>query len=211
MKVLLVNGSAKEKGCTYTALAEVEKTLRQKGIETEIVWLSAGALRDCIGCGQCGAKPGACAFDDDGINAIIQKAKKADGFVFGTPVYYAHPTGRILSALDRMFFAGKSAFAHKPGAAVASARRAGTTASVDVINKYFMISEMPVVSSTYWNMVHGSKPEDVAQDKEGMQIMRNLGRNMAWMLKCIEAGKRQGVFVPQNEYGEKTNFIRSLG
>ena len=192
MKVLLINGSAKEKGCTYTALAEVEKTLKQEGIETEIVWLTAGMLRDCIGCGQCNTKHRGCIFDD----------------VFGTPVYYAHPTGRILSALDRMFFAGKTAFAHKPGAAVASARRAGTTASVDVLNKYFTISEMPVVSSSYWNMVHGSKPEDVMRDKEGLQVMRNLGRNMAWILKCIEAGRQQGILIPQNEYGEKTNFIR---
>ena len=208
MKVLLVNGSAKEKGCTYTALAEVEKTLQQEGIETEIVWLTAGAIRDCIGCGQCNTKHKGCIFDDDCINEIIEKAEKADGFVFGTPVYYAHPTGRVLSALDRMFFAGKSAFAHKPGAAIASARRAGTTASFDVLNKYFTIAEMPVVSSTYWNMVHGSKPEDVMQDKEGLQVMRNLGRNMAWMLKCIEAGRQQGISIPQNEYSEKTNFIR---
>ena len=208
MKVLLINGSAKEKGCTYTALAEVEKTLKQEGIETEIVWLTAGMLRDCIGCGQCNTKHRGCIFDDDCINEIIQKAEKSDGFVFGTPVYYAHPTGRILSALDRMFFAGKTAFAHKPGAAVASARRAGTTASVDVLNKYFTISEMPVVSSSYWNMVHGSKAEDVMRDKEGLQVMRNLGRNMAWILKCIEAGRQQGILIPQNEYGEKTNFIR---
>lgn len=208
MKVLLINGSAKEKGCTYTALAEVEKTLKQEGIETEIVWLTAGMLWDCIGCGQCNTKHRGCIFDDDCINEIIQKAEKSDGFVFGTPVYYAHPTGRILSALDRMFFAGKTAFAHKPGAAVASARRAGTTASVDVLNKYFTISEMPVVSSSYWNMVHGSKPEDVMRDKEGLQVMRNLGRNMAWILKCIEAGRQQGILIPQNEYGEKTNFIR---
>lgn len=208
MKVLLVNGSAKEKGCTYTALAEVEKTLQQEGIETEIVWLTAGAIRDCIGCGQCNTKHKGCIFDDDCINEIIEKAEKADGFIFGTPVYYAHPTGRVLSALDRMFFAGKSAFAHKPGAAIASARRAGTTASFDVLNKYFTIAEMPVISSTYWNMVHGSKPEDVMQDKEGLQVMRNLGRNMAWMLKCIEAGRQQGISIPQNEYSEKTNFIR---
>lgn len=208
MKVLLINGSAKAKGCTYTALTEVENTLKQEGIETEQVWLGAGALRDCIGCGQCNTKHPGCIFDDDCINEIIAKAKEADGFVFGTPVYYAHPTGRILSALDRMFYAGKSAFVHKPGAAIASARRAGTTASVDVLNKYFSISEMPIVSSSYWNMVHGNSPQEVMQDKEGLQIMRNLGRNMAWLLKCIEAGKNQNITAPNNEYTEKTNFIR---
>lgn len=208
MKVLLVNGSPKEKGCTYTALAEVSKALEQEGVETEIVCLGAGAIRDCIGCGQCNMKQPGCVFGDDCINELIAKAKEADGFVFGTPVYYAHPSGRVLSALDRMFYAGKSAFAHKPGAAIASARRAGTTASVDVLNKYFTIAEMPVVSSSYWNMVHGNKPEEVLQDKEGLQVMRNLGRNMAWLLKCIEAGKAQGIEASENEYGEKTNFIR---
>lgn len=208
MKVLLLNGSAKENGCTYTALSEVEKSLNQEGIETEICWLGAGAVRDCIGCGQCNKEHPGCVFEDDCINEIIAKAKEADGFVFGTPVYYAHPSGRILSALDRMFYAGKSAFAHKPGAAVASARRAGTTASVDVLNKYFTIAEMPVVSSSYWNMVHGNKPEDVLQDQEGLQIMRNLGRNMAWLLKCIKAGESQGITIPENEYTHKTSFIR---
>lgn len=208
MKVLLVNGSPKQAGCTYTALAEVAQVLEQEGVRTEIVWLGAGTVRDCIGCGQCNTKWEGCIFDEDCINEVIGKAKEADGFVFGTPVYYAHPSGRILSALDRMFYAGKSAFAHKPGAAIASARRAGTTASVDVLNKYFTIAEMPVVASSYWNMVHGNCPAEVKQDREGLQVMRNLGRNMAWLLKCIEAGKSQGIEFPQNEYGEKTSFIR---
>lgn len=208
MKVLLVNGSAKEKGCTYTALSEVADTLQQEGIDTEIAWLGAGALRDCIGCGQCNTKRPGCIFSDDCINEMIAKAKESDGFVFGTPVYYAHPSGRVLSALDRMFYAGKSAFAHKPGAAVASARRAGTTASVDVLNKYFTIAEMPVVSSSYWNMVHGNRPEEVLQDKEGLQVMRNLAKNMAWLLKCIEAGKHQGIAIPANDCSVRTNFIR---
>lgn len=208
MKVMLVNGSSREKGCTYTALSEVSDSLNQEGIQTELVWLGQGALRDCIGCGRCNARHPGCVFDDDCVNEMIAKAKEADGFVFGTPVYYAHPSGRILSALDRMFYAGKSAFSHKPGAAIASARRAGTTASVDVLNKYFMIAEMPVVSSSYWNMVHGNRPEEVAQDLEGLQIMRNLGRNMAWLLKCLEAGKNQGLVIPENEYTQKTNFIR---
>lgn len=208
MKVLLLNGSAKKEGCTYTALTEIENVLHAEGIETEQVWLGTEPIRDCIGCGQCGKNNGRCIFGDDCINDIIEKAKEADGFIFGTPVYYAHPSGRILSALDRLFCAGKSAFAHKPGAAIASARRAGTTASVDVLNKYFTLAEMPVAASTYWNMVHGSRPEDVAFDLEGMQVMRNLARNMAWLLKCIEAGKAQGIDIPQNEYGNKTNFIR---
>ncbi len=208
MKVLLLNGSPKEKGCTFTALSEVGNALNREGIETEFAYLGAGPVRDCIGCGQCNTKHAGCIFTDDGINDVIAKAKEADGFVFGTPVYYAHPSGRILSALDRIFYAGKSAFLHKPGAAVASARRAGTTASVDVLNKYFTIAEMPVVSSSYWNMVHGNRPEEVLQDKEGLQVMRNLGRNMAWLLKCIEAGKKQKIAPPENEYGEKTSFIR---
>lgn len=208
MKVLLINGSPKERGCTYTALAESANILMEEGIDTEIVCLGGSPFRDCIGCGQCNTRTKGCIFEDDAVNDLIAKAEESDGFIFGTPVYYAHPSGRILSALDRMFFAGKSAFVHKPGAAVASARRAGTTASVDVLNKYFTIAEMPVISSSYWNMVHGNTPEEVEQDKEGLQIMRNLGRNMAWILKCIEAGKRGGVQYPQNEYSEKTNFIR---
>lgn len=208
MKVLLLNGSPHEKGCTHAALCEVEKALHEESVNTEIVWLGAGIIRDCIGCRQCNTKHPGCIFDDDGINQVIAKAMEADGFVFGTPVYYAHPTGRILSALDRIFYAGKSAFAHKPGAAIASARRAGTTASVDVMNKYFGISEMPIVTSSYWNMVHGNQPKEVEQDREGLQIMRNLGRNMAWLLKCIEAGKSKNIFIPENEYAEKTNFIR---
>lgn len=208
MKVLLLNGSPRPAGCTYTALSEIETVLRKEGIDTEIVQLGAGPVRDCIGCGACGKLDGRCTFSDDSVNEIISKARESDGFVFGTPVYYAHPSGRVLSALDRIFYAGKSAFVHKPGAAVASARRAGTTASVDVLNKYFTIAEMPVVSSSYWNMVHGNAPEEVKKDLEGMQVMRNLGRNMAWLLKCIEAGGKQGVSIPQNEYENKTNFIR---
>ena len=208
MKVLLVNGSSNLKGCTYTALSEVAGVLEQNGIETEFVQLGNGPIRDCIGCGACRNNGGVCAFNEDNVNAFIQKAKEADGFVFGSPVYYAHPSGRLLSFMDRAFFAGKKNFAYKPAAAVVSARRAGTTGSVDVITKHFTISNMPVVPSNYWNMVHGSKPEDVRQDLEGMQIMRNLGLNMTWMLKCIEAGKKSGIELPVA--GEKiwTNFIR---
>ena len=207
MKVLLMNGSCHAKGCTYTALTEIAATLIQEGIATEILQIGGKPVRDCIGCGQCAGK-NACVFDDDMVNEWLQKAKEADGFIFGTPVYYAHPDGRILSVLDRMFYAGGSYFAHKPGAAIASARRAGTTASIDVLNKYFTINQMPIISSTYWNMVHGNKPEDVKQDLEGLQTMRNLGRNMAWILKSIEAGRAAGVKEPVAERDSRTNFIR---
>lgn len=208
MKVLLLNGSCHDKGCTYTALREAALSLEKEGCETEIVNIGSGPIRDCIGCGACRTKANKCVFDDDLVNVIIEKAAEADGFIFGTPVYYAHPSGRILSLLDRVFYAGGSVFAHKPGAAVVSARRGGTTASFDVLNKYFTISQMPVVSSTYWNMVHGNTPEDVLKDKEGLQTMRNLGKNMAWLLKSIEAGKKSGIAEPQAEKTERTNFIR---
>ena len=207
MKVLMVNGSPHEKGCTMTALNEVARVLENEGIETEIIQLGKGPVRDCIACGGCGGK-GRCVFNDDAVNEILEKAETADGFIFGSPVYYAHPSGRILSLLDRVFYAGSSAFHHKPGAVVVSARRGGTTASFDALNKYFGISQMPVVGSTYWNMVHGNTPEEVMQDEEGLQVMRNLGRNMAWLLKCIELGREGGVFAPEAEHAHRTNFIR---
>lgn len=209
MKVLMINGSCNEHGCTYTALCEVAKSLNAEGVETEIVQLGKDAYRDCIGCGVCRKKMNnRCIFNDDIINNIIEKAEHADGFVFGSPVYYAHPSGRLLSVLNRVFFAGGKAFAFKPGAAVVSARRAGTTGSIDVINKYFTINKMPVVSSTYWNMVHGNAPEEVLQDEEGLQTMRNLGKNMAWLLKTMETAKKNGVTLPEDEAGARTNFIR---
>ena len=206
MKVLLVNGSPRAAGCTNTALEEVAKTLGEAGIETEIFWLGAKPVQDCIACGKC-RELKKCVFDDV-VNTLIEKAKTADGFVFGSPVYYAHPSGRVQSALDRAFYAGKYAFAGKPGAAVVSARRGGTASSFDVINKYFGISSMPVVSSTYWNMVYGNTPDEVRRDEEGMQTMRNLGRNMAYLLRCIEAGKVAGIEAPAQEGAFKTNFIR---
>lgn len=164
MKVLMLNGSCNPKGCTYTALTEVGKTLTSAGIDYEIVQLDGDPVRDCIGCNQCSQS--GCVFTDGGVNDFIAKARQADGFVFGTPVYYAHPSGRVLSFLDRVFYAGGSAFAGKPGAAVASARRAGTTASLDALGKYFGIANMVTVGSTYWNMVHGHCPEDVMLDGE---------------------------------------------
>jgi multimeric flavodoxin WrbA len=208
MKVLLVNGSSKPDGCTYTALNEIAVTLEKEGIESEIFFLGNDSVRDCVGCGACSKLSGKCVYDNDIVNRLIEKAAEADGFVFGSPVYYAHPSGRILSVLDRAFYAGKYAFAHKPGAAIVSARRGGTTASFDVLNKYFTISEMPVVASSYWNMVHGSFANDVIKDEEGLQTMRNIATNMAWLLKCIEAGKEKGINIPDTDKSARTNFIR---
>ena len=178
------------------------------GIDTEIIHLGANAIRDCVGCGACKGNDNGCIFKDDIVNEIIEKAKTADGFIFGSPVYYAHPSGRILSLMDRLFYAGARHFAFKPAAAIVSARRAGTTASIDAITKHFTINQMPVVSSNYWNMVHGNSPDDVKQDLEGLQIMRVLGENMAWLLKCIEVGKNTGINPPQTEKKIWTNFIR---
>ena len=206
MKVLMLNGSPKASGNTGRALEEIGRQLEKEGVEYEIFQLGGAPVRDCIGCGQC--TEAGCAFDDDGVNAFIAKAKEADGFVFGTPVYYAHPSGRILSFLDRVFFSSSELFAHKPGAAVAIARRAGTTASFDVLNKYFGISSMPVAGSTYWNVAHGRRPGEVELDEERRRTMRNLARNLAWMLKCFEAGDRAGIPRPETEEGPATNFIR---
>ena len=205
MKVILVNGSSRKNGCTNAALAEVERALKEEGIETEMFFIGNAGLPDCIACHKCRAT-GKCVFDDC-VNEFVEKAKEADGFVFGSPVYYAHPSGRLLTFMDRAFYSCGKAFAFKPAAAVLSARRAGTTASFDVINKYFTICSMPVVSSTYWNHVYGSQPQDVLQDKEGLMTMYNLGKNMAWLLKCIEFGKQNGLNIPQNKK-VLTNFIR---
>ena len=212
MKVLMLNGSAHLNGCTYTALEEIGKTLKSEGVDYEIFQIGAKPIRDCMGCGKC-REIGKCIFDDDDVNRFVELAKDCDGFVFGTPVYFAHPSGRILSFLDRVFYSASCggkypAFAHKPSTVVASARRGGTTASLDTLAKYFTIAQMPLVASTYWNMVHGNTPEQVKEDKEGLQTMRNIAHNMAWLLKSIEAGKQNSVPSPQNEYGEKTNFIR---
>ena len=207
MKVLLLNGSSRKNGCTYLALSEVAKVLNENEIDTEIVQMGGRPVRDCIGCNGCAGK-GQCVFGDDIANEIIAKAKDADGFVFGSPVYYAHPSGQVLSLLDRVFYAGGEAFIHKPGAVVVTARRAGTTASLDVLNKYLLNAEMPVASSTYWNMVFGPAPELVEQDKEGLQTMRNLARNMAWLLRCIQAGQKQGCLPPDAEREQWTNFNR---
>lgn len=203
MKVLMINGSSNKNGCTFRALTEIEKVLKESNIETEIVQLGSNPIRDCIGCKGCAKNGSKCVFNDDIVNEIIEKAKNCDGFIFGSPVYYAHPSGRLLSVLDRVFYAGGKFLAYKPGAAVVSARRAGTTASIDVINKYFTINNMPVVSSQYWNMVHGTKSEDVEKDLEGMHVMKTIGKNMVWLLNSIKQNSH-----PEPEAKPMTSFIR---
>ena len=206
MKVLLLNGSARPQGNTARALQEIETQLQREGIGCELFQLGAEPVRDCIGCGKCTAE--GCVFSDDRVNEFIALSREADGFVFGTPVYYAHPSGRILSFLDRVFYSGAGAFAFKPAAAVAVARRGGASASLDALNKYFGISQMPVAGSTYWNLAHGRLPGEVQQDAEGLQTMRNLARNLAWMLRCFEKGREAGIPLPKTERGQRTNFIR---
>ena len=205
MKVLLVNGSPHSKGCTYTALQEVAKTLNENGIETEFFHIGTKPLSGCIACGKCETTK-RCIFTDR-VNEFLDLAKDADGFIFGSPVHYASAGGSITSFMDRVFYADGSSFRLKPAAAVVSARRGGTTAAFDQLNKYFTISQMPVISSKYWNMVHGFTPEDVMKDLEGLQIMRVLGRNMAWFLKCKEAGLKAGIPMPEQEELIWTNFI----
>lgn len=205
MKVLMLNGSSRKNGNTKTALLEIAKTLEKLGIESEIFDITE-PVRDCIGCGGCTDE--GCRFGDDNVNEFIKKAKEADGFVFGTPVYYAHPSGRIMSFLDRAFYSGGKAFSFKPAASVACARRAGTTASFDVMNKYFGISSMITVGSTYWNVIHGRDQGEAIMDAEGVQTMHNVANNMAWILKCIENAKENGISYPTLETGNRTNFIR---
>ncbi|MBR5445232.1 MAG: flavodoxin family protein [Clostridia bacterium] len=206
MKVLLINGSPHETGCTYTALSEVAHTLEEAGVETKILSIGKEDIRGCTACGGCRNGNG-CVFGGI-VNVIAEEAKTADGFVFGSPVYYASPNGSLMTLMDRLFFSASAHLRHKPAAAVVSARRAGTTTALHDIENYFTITEMPIVASSYWNMVHGTSAEQVAEDGEGLQVMRNLGRNMAWLLSCIEAGKNAGIQKPENEYGIRTNFIR---
>ena len=207
MKVLLINGSPRKKGCTYTALAEVEKGLNEQGIDTEIIHIGAKPIQGCTACGHCYTGPDRCVFDEDMVNRVLEKGEEADGFVFGSPVYYASANGALTAFMDRLFYAG-DCFQYKPGACVVSARRAGTTAALDQMMKYLTISNMMVVGSQYWPMVHGSRPEDVEKDLEGLQIMRVLGRNMAWLLKSIQAGRQAGIALPEAEPRQRTNFIR---
>ena len=205
MKVLLVNGSYHEKGCTYTALAEVAKALNANGVETEIYWLGQNQVSGCKGCWAC-KKIKKCVIDD-GMNEFVAKAAEFDGFVFGSPVYYASAAGALVSFMDRVFYSGGKHLAYKPAAAVVSCRRAGASTTFDVINKYFTINNMPIVGSNYWNEIHGNTAEEAAQDAEGLQTMRVLGNNMAWLLKCIALGKEAGI-APETEKKIWTNFIR---
>ena len=205
MKVLLVNGSLHEKGCTYTALCEVAKALNANGVETEIYWVGQTKIGGCMGCWAC-KKTGQCVLDD-GLNEFVAKAAEFDGYVFGSPVYYASASGALVSFMDRVFYSGGKKLAYKPAAAGVSCRRAGAATTFDVINKYFTINNMPVVGANYWNEVHGNKAEEVLQDEEGLQTMRILGNNMAWLLKCIALGKEAGL-EPVKERKIMTNFIR---
>lgn len=206
MKVLLINGSPHGDGCTFTALKEVGSALEKNGIEIELVYLGTKPISGCIACGGCYNK-GRCAINDK-VNEIIDMLPEIDGIVVGSPVYYAGPAGQLTAFLDRLFYAGGRQLRGKPGAAVVSCRRGGSTAAFDRLNKYFTINNMPIVSSQYWNQVHGNTPDEVRQDLEGLQIMRTLGNNMAWLLKCIELGKQHGITIPDGEPRVGTNFIR---
>lgn len=206
MKVLLLNGSPHEHGCTYTALEEIRKTLEADGVQAEIFWIGNTPIGGCIACKSC-YKTGKCAFGG-GVNEFVEKARAFDGFVFGSPVHYAAASGNLTAFLDRVFYTAGASFRGKPAAVVVSARRGGTTAAYEQLLKYPGISEMPIVSGSYWNMVHGSCAEDVLQDEEGLRTMRVLGHNMAYLLKCLEAGRAAGVPAPIVEPPAKTNFIR---
>lgn len=210
MKVLLINGSPNEKGCTYTALKEMSDTLKQEGIESEIYYIGKDPIAPCRACRACG-KIGHCVINDK-VNDFVEYARNFDGYVVGSPVHYGSASGVIIPFLDRAFFvdfmSGHNSFVHKPATAIVSARRAGTTATLDQLNKYFQINQMPVISGRYWNMVHGATPDEVVQDKEGMQNMRILARNMAYFLKCKELATKAGLEPPKMEEVEYTNFIR---
>lgn len=203
MKVLLVNGSPNENGCTYTALMECAKGIKAEGGEFEVFHIGKAPVRGCIGCGAC-FKAGKCVFDDDICNNLAEKMEEADGIIVGSPVYYASANGALCAILDRVFFSSGYKLSKKPAACVVSCRRGGASAAFDRLNKYFTINQMPVVSSQYWNSVHGSTPEDVLKDKEGLQVMRTLGRNMMHMLKSFE---KAGIPAPApEERKEMTNF-----
>ena len=201
----MINGSPHENGTTKRALMEVAFALNENGIETEIITVGNLRVSGCIGCRGC-ASTGKCVYDDI-VNVLIEKISNADGLVVGSPVYYASINGVLKGILDRVFYAQKS-FAHKPACGVVVARRAGTTATLDIINKYFMLANMPIVSSNYWNMVHGNNSTDAESDIEGLQTMRMLGKNMAWLLKSIDMAKTQGINPPEVEKKIKTNFVR---
>ena len=210
MKVLLINGSPHKEGCTYTALCEVSDALVREGIGTDLFWIGIKPLSGCIACKACVEKH-KCVFDDT-VNEFLDIADNYDGFIFGTPVHWSAASGALTSFMDRVFYAdmcgGGNRFLLMPAATVISTRRAGTTATWDQLNKYFGLMQMPIISSRYWNMVHGTSPKEVKKDLEGMQIMRILGKNMSWFLKCKEAGQQAGISLPDQEKVTYTNFIR---
>lgn len=208
IRILMLNGSSNPNGNTMTALKAFGDECMRRWVDYEIFQIGDIPIRDCNGCRGC-SETGRCVFDDDGVNEFIDKLQLADGLVVGTPVYYAHPSGRVLSFLDRVFYGKSDLYAFKPAAAIAVARRAGTTASFDVLNKYFGISQMPVVGSTYWNVVHGTVPGEAEQDEEGLQTVRNAARSMIWLIKSIQLGIETGVSpYPKTLTGKRTNFIR---
>lgn len=213
MKVVLVNGSHNKKGCTARALDEAAKTLEEEGIEVSRFWIGSKPVGGCTGCNAC-VKLGRCIHDDC-VNEFIEVAKESDGFIFGAPVHYSHPGASLLGFMDRLFYlsggnvdGADELFAHKPAAAIVVARRSGTTASFEDLNQFFAISQMPIVTSTYWNNVHGDDDaHETEMDIEGLRVMRILARNMTWMLACIEAGKAAGINVPHTEKGPWTSFF----
>lgn len=205
MKVLLINGSPHRAGTTYTALTEAERILKEEGIETQLLQVGSAEVRGCTGC--LGCKKGHGCVIDDCVNEAAKLFEEADGIIVGSPVYYASPNGSLISFLDRLFYSSTFDKTMKVGAAVVCARRGGCTASFDVMNKYFTISGMPVASSTYWNQVHGAVAEDATEDKEGLQTMRNLAHNMAFLIKSISLGKEK-LGMPKRESGARTNFIK---
>lgn len=204
MKVLLINGSPRSKGNTSIALTEAAKALQANGIETEMISIGTKAVQGCIACNRC-AELGKCVFKDELYNKVREKLETADGIIIGSPVYYAGLNGSLCALLDRLFYSASSLLQYKPAASVAVCRRGGASATFDRLNKYFTISNMPVVSSQYWNSVHGRLPGEASQDAEGLQTMRTLGNNMAWMLKSLKNGGQQ---VPEKEKGIMTSFIR---
>ena len=206
MKVLLVNGSMKPKGCTYTALTVIQEELAAQGVESDIFQIGTEAIKGCMGCGAC-AKLGKC-ITEDAVNKALAMVDSYDGFIFGSPVHYAAASGAVTSFLDRFFYASHGRMAHKPGAVVVSCRRGGASAAFDQLNKYFSISQMPIISSCYWNQVHGNTPEEVMQDLEGIRTIRVLARNMAYQLKLQQLAKDNGITYPEELPAAKTNFIR---
>ena len=206
MKVLLVNGSPHENGCTYTDLKEIADTLAKNGVDSEIYWIGKGDIAGCKGCGYCRSK-GECSVKDQ-VNELGRRIDEFDGFVFGSPVYYSGPAGQLCAFMDRFFYTYASRLDGKVGACIVNARRGGNSASFERLNQYLLISNMIVPGSQYWNMSHGLTPDDVRQDQEGLQTMRALADNIAWILKCIDAGRKAGIDKPSREPRLRVNYIR---